>query len=111
MCSEGHAVSLVLTCSKCSNGNLAVVIVALGIVSLAAFALVWHMVSLEQGDNKWGIFSRVEAILPLQSIKIVVVAWQIVTQVNTPGIPRCGHGRNTWQSLHSGLHVPRTFLF
>lgn len=103
MCSEGYAVSLVLTCSECSDGNLAVVVVVLAIASLAVFALVRHMVSLEQENITRSIFSRVEAVLPLQSIKIVVVAWQIVTQVNTPGITYCRDSRNTLQPRIRGF--------
>lgn len=58
------------------------VVVAIAIILLAALAVVWHMVSIQQGTATRGTVVRLETILPLQSLKIIVVAWQIVTQVS-----------------------------
>lgn len=61
--------------------NVALVAVALAIMLSASLAVVWRMVSNEQGTTTEGIVGRLEAVLPLQSLKIIIVAWQIVTQV------------------------------
>ena len=55
----------------------------LAIVFLAALAFVWHMVSIEKEGTTRSATFRVGKVLPLQSIKIIVVAWQIITQVST----------------------------
>lgn len=82
--SEGYAATLAFTCSQCSEGNMAGVVVVLAIAILAALAFVWHMVAfIEQENTARSVFVRVGKVLPLQSIKIVIVAWQIVIQGNT----------------------------
>lgn len=83
VCSEGYRTTLAFRCRQCSDGNSAVVFVVLAIVFLAALAFVWHMVSIEKEDSTRGVVVRVEKVVPLQSIKIIIVAWQIVTQVST----------------------------
>lgn len=55
----------------------------LAIVFLAALAFVWNMVSIEKEDSTRGVVIRVEKFLPRLSIKIIIVACQIVTQVST----------------------------
>lgn len=72
---------LAKTCSKCNDGNGALLFVALAIAVLAALAFLWHMMSIEQEGGTQGVVVRVWKVLPLHAIKIVTVAWQIVTQV------------------------------
>lgn len=82
VCSKGYGATLAFRCRQCSDGNSAVIVVVLAIAILAAVAFLWHMVSIEDADSTRGVVVRVENVLPLQSIKIVLVAWQIVAQVN-----------------------------
>lgn len=75
--------TLCFTCTKCmdSRGGIAIMAVV-AVLSLCAFiALFMHLVSGEKDDTRQGIIHRVTKRLPLQSIKIVVVVWQILTQV------------------------------
>lgn len=48
---------------------------------LVAVAVVSYLVSGNVGGTRRGILKRVARFIPLQSVKIVVVAWQILTQV------------------------------
>ena len=51
--------------------------------SLAIVLCVWYLVSVERGVvNSRSRIERVKAKLPIQSIKITIVALQIVTQVS-----------------------------
>ncbi len=52
--------------------------------TLGGVALVLYMISGEvrRGERERGAFRRLFQNIPLQSVKIVIVAWQILTQVN-----------------------------
>lgn len=82
VCSKGYGAPLAYTCRRCSDVNVTLVAVALAIVLLAVVAAVWRMVFYQQGTAAGGIIGRLEAVLPLQSLKIIIVAWQIVIQVS-----------------------------
>lgn len=82
MCREGFSASLVFTCSKCvedRSGIAILVVVALFFLG-AAVTLYMYLVSGETGAYR-GIIRRFTEGLPLQSFKIIVVVWQILTQV------------------------------
>lgn len=83
MCSEGYSASLAFTCTKCvdDRGGIAILVVAAVSVLGAAIALYRHLVSGEMDGARRGIIHRFIKRLPLQAIKIVVVVWQILTQV------------------------------
>ncbi|CAN0102348.1 unnamed protein product, partial [Ectocarpus fasciculatus] len=70
------------TCTKCVGdlGGIAIVVVVAVFVLGAAIALCMHLVSGEMEGARRGVVHRVIDRLPLQSIKIVVVVWQILTQ-------------------------------
>lgn len=78
-------------CTECvdSRGGIAIM-AAVAVFSLfAIITLFVHLVSGEKDGARQGIIHRVTKRLPLQSIKIVVVVWQILTQVrDTVGL--CG---------------------
>lgn len=76
--------SLAFTCTKCvdGRGGIAILVVVGVFVLGAAITLYMHLVSAEEMDDaRRGIIHRFTKRLPLQSIKIVVVVWQILTQV------------------------------
>ena len=57
-------------------------VVVVSVLSLAAFAVfLSYMVSAEWEGARHGIVARIAPYLPLQSLKIIIVAWQILTQV------------------------------
>lgn len=98
VCSEGHTGTLSFTCIECVNsrGGVAIVISVGIIVLFAGIALCMHLVSGEVDGARPGIIHRVIKRLPVQSIKIVVVMWQILTQVR---------GMRYLYSVCSILHV------
>ena len=52
-----------------------------GVSLVAVIAIVLHLTSGETRGLGRGVVNRVARLIPLQSLKIIVVAWQIVTQV------------------------------
>ncbi len=46
-----------------------------------ALAAVSYLLSGESGARRRGVVERVGRYIPLQSLKILIVAWQILTQV------------------------------
>lgn len=48
---------------------------------LVAVAVVSYVVSDKVGEGSRGTVERLGRYIPLQSVKIVVVSWQILTQV------------------------------
>lgn len=53
------------------------------IMVLLGLALVWYLVLAEDGVRGQALVRRLTRNVPVQSIKTVVVMWQIVTQVTT----------------------------
>eukprot|EP00752_Nemacystus_decipiens_P013054 g11547.t1 len=82
ICSEGHTAHLGFVCSKCSSSAAGVVLaVVLAIVALIVAAAVVSYATTGEGDGRGqGLVERVARYIPLQSVKIVIVAWQILTQ-------------------------------
>ena len=64
-----------------SRGGIAIVAVVAAFSLCTIIALVMHLVSGEKDGARKGMIHRVAKRLPLQSIKIIVVVWQILTQV------------------------------
>ena len=53
-----------------------------GVASLVfGIAIVLYLISGETAGSGRGIVHRMAHLIPLQSLKIIIVAWQIVTQV------------------------------
>lgn len=80
---EEYAPTLVYACTKCSRDDvgMGVTVVLLAFAVLLGTSFVAFMVSKDAEDSRWQIVSRLGSRLPRQSLKIVIVAWQIVTQV------------------------------
>ena len=84
VCSDGYTAELGFACSRCSDSRGGLVLAAvLGVVALLALAaVVSHVTSGEAGRGGKNLVGRLTQYIPLQSLKIVVVAWQILTQVS-----------------------------
>eukprot|EP00903_Cladosiphon_okamuranus_P005767 g5717.t2 len=82
ICSEGYTAQLGFVCSKCSSSTAGVALaVVLAVVALVAAVAVESYATTGAGDGGGrGWVDRVVRYIPLQSIKIVIVAWQILTQ-------------------------------
>lgn len=70
-------------CSKCSSGEG----ITLGVIFIAAMVvagavLVVYMVSNERDGERMGFVARVKEKVSFQSLKIVIVVGQILTQVS-----------------------------
>ena len=83
VCSDGYAPQLGFTCTKCLDAANGAVLASLVLVAIAfaAVAVASYVMSGERPGKRRGVVERVARFVPLQSIKIVVVSWQILTQV------------------------------
>ena len=70
-------------CRKCSDGAVGLTIAAVITLLIVAvgLAIVSYMLSTEGPDAGRGIVARVTQRLPMQSVKIIIVVWQILIQV------------------------------
>ena len=84
---QDYSPGLGRTCSKCSDSKVGIVLaIVLGTLGTAVGVIVaLHLLSEEKEGAGRGIVDRIIRIIPLHTLKIVVVAWQILTQVNTKG--------------------------
>ncbi|CBN75178.1 polymorphic Outer membrane protein G/I family [Ectocarpus siliculosus] len=104
VCSEGYSAQLGFTCRTCSDsaGGIALA-AALAVVGLVALvAVVSYVTSGEEDGKGRGIVERVGRYIPLQSVKIVVVAWQIMTQFTNVANVTYPH---VYQNFLNGLEV------
>lgn len=83
VCSDGYAPQLGFTCTKCLDAASGAVLASFVLVAIAfaAVAVASYVMSGERPGKRRGVVERVARFVPLQSIKIVVVSWQILTQV------------------------------
>ena len=84
VCSKDYSPGLGRTCTKCSDSKVGIVLaIVLGALGAAVGVIVTtHLLSeMKEGTGR-GIVDRITRIIPLHTLKIVVVAWQILTQVN-----------------------------
>ena len=84
VCSQNYTSTLsYYGCSKCSEViSIVPSVCAVTIVGLLGLLFVRHMISIE-GTHRttWISIDRMKSVLPLKSFKIIIVSWQIVTQV------------------------------
>lgn len=86
MCSEGYSERLGFSCSRCaenSAGGIAVAVFLSAAIVVLAVAVVSYGTSGKAGGDagRGTAVERLTRYIPLQSVKIVIVAWQIITQV------------------------------
>ena len=60
--------------------------IACGIGLVVGIAVVFHLLSPNVSGSGENFVDRVVRFIPIQSIKIIIVAWQIVTQVRIMGL-------------------------
>ena len=83
VCSQGYASTLSnYGCRKCSEAvSIASSVCAVAIVGIVGLLFVRHMISIEGHRTTWISVNQIKIVLPSQSFKIIIVSWQIVTQV------------------------------
>lgn len=69
-----------MKCSSNTNGIALATVLAV-VVPFIVIAVVLHLVSGSTDTTEQGMLGRLQRVVPLQSIKIIIVAWQILTQV------------------------------
>lgn len=87
VCSRGYSASLSFTCRECSDETVGLIIatVLVMMACVVGFAVVSYLISAEGLSGGRGIIGRVTQWIPMQSVKTVIIVWQILTQVRPTG--------------------------
>ncbi|CAN0034835.1 unnamed protein product, partial [Scytosiphon promiscuus] len=82
VCSDGYTQELNFACRKCSGSTSGIVIVAVLVAAVlcGGVAVVSHVMAGEIAARRRGPLRSLLRNIPLQSVKIVIAAWQILTQ-------------------------------
>lgn len=85
MCSANYAGGLGFTCTECSGSTDGIAVAAaLSVVAaLVLVVVIAYLFSDKSRSGTSGIVDPISKNVPLQSLKIIIVAWQIITQVRT----------------------------
>eukprot|EP00752_Nemacystus_decipiens_P002289 g2167.t1 len=104
ICSDGYAPQLGFTCSKCLGAASGIVLAAtvLVVIVFVAVAVASYVMSGERPGKRRRIVERLARLIPLQSVKIVIVSWQILTQFTSVADVTYPH---VYQVLLDGLDV------
>lgn len=83
MCSPNYTGGLGFACELCSGSarGVAVTAVLSVVAALALLIIVVYLFSDKATSGASGIVDPLSKNVPLQSLKIIIVAWQIITQV------------------------------
>lgn len=84
VCIDKYAKGTGFTCTKCFEniGGISTAVIVLVVSMAITFAAVKYLMSVEMGARQ-GIIARIIRRVPLQSVKIIIAAWQILTQVRS----------------------------
>ena len=89
ICSDGFSGGFGFICKRCSNsiGGIVVAIVFVLALLVAVILAVSYLLSteLERGIQGRACVERLMRYIPMQSVKVVIVTWQIVIQVRWSG--------------------------
>eukprot|EP00903_Cladosiphon_okamuranus_P021507 g19772.t1 len=83
VCSDGYTAQLGFTCDKCPDktvGIVLVVVVAVVAVIVGVAVVVYVMPGGVLCTGRGGSLGRLFRNIPLQSVKIIIVTWQIISQ-------------------------------
>lgn len=103
VCANNYAAGFSYTCRSCRGNNKAIAVGTFCISLVVVMALVLVAIidllqdvqepgrvgSSRCGISRWSAIGRISESLPLTAIKIVVVVWQIVTQVSVREDGQC----------------------
>ena len=83
VCSKNYVSTRRFTCRECPDRTLeiAIVVIVALLASSVSLGVVSYLVSTEVVGAGQGIVARLKERIPKESIKIIVVMWQILTQV------------------------------
>lgn len=85
ICSEGYSEHLSFSCRECSDDNTDTIIAAaiLSVVGLIVVIMLAYYLTSSETDSNVGLSGVMKRYIPLQSLKIVVVTWQILNQFSS----------------------------
>lgn len=88
VCDASYTSSLNFVCVPCTarKWGIAMAGIACGIGLVVGIAVVFHLLSPNVSGSGGNFVDRLARFVPFQSIKIIIVAWQIVTQVRMKGL-------------------------
>ena len=83
VCGDGYVATLGFSCDRCSGNTKSVVVTSIftGVSAFIAAAIIRYLMSSEIQGGGRGIVDRMTRHVPVQAMKIIIVAWQILTQV------------------------------
>ena len=83
VCNNDYTGSVGFACSRCSGTATGIVVISIIILAcvVVGIALALHLLSGSMESTERGLVDRIIRIVPVQAVKIIIVAWQIVTQV------------------------------
>lgn len=97
VCDEGYAPGMAYSCHQCSKGRTSLALALAAIVSLAVLAVLVVIgrklmfgTAMTPHDARLATSSwcqRIRQAIPYQAVKILIMVWQIVTQVRTFPLP------------------------
>ena len=84
VCSKNYVRGLRFSCRECSDRTVSMAIaIVLAVLALACgLGIIFYLVYIEEGDTEQGIVDRIKRRVPMQPLKIIIVLWQIITQVS-----------------------------
>lgn len=70
---------------KCFDrtGGILIATTTLILALIIGFAIISHLIPAKAVGSERGIIDRLVERIPLQSMKIIIIVWQILTQVRT----------------------------
>ena len=85
ICSKNSVSTVGFICRECTNGTVGIAVAFVATVLIASLGLAMgsYLVSPEETRAGQGIVDRLTRRIPMQSVKIIIVVWQILTQVGT----------------------------
>ena len=89
VCRENFFAGPGFTCTKCSVSSVWRVMVAGSLsifATIAGVVTVSYLVSDESEGAELSIVDRIIRRVPVHSVKIIIVSWQILTQVRGPSL-------------------------
>lgn len=85
MCADAYAISKPHTCVECQEkdeGGMEIIAVLASILVLTGIIVFWYMISVIGGVTEHRMSQRILQYVPTQTLKIVLIVWQIVTQAS-----------------------------
>lgn len=84
VCTENYVTGLGYTCEKCTisrTGSIALAVILSVLCIVAGASIIMFLVERKTEGTRRGVVVLVTRYIPTHSVKIIIVVWQILTQV------------------------------